>query len=674
MRSVADPDRMSGRREGRSTTQEAIDVADDESDPSTPLSLGDGLVTGAAVVGGALLSVLAYLRAFGEAVFPLGPDVFGYIWQTRVVGHAPLSAIEARPGVPVLGSVLAGSGITSDQAAPFVVAPVLIVALGFAVAVSVRLAFRLPGWTVGIIGFGVALWGGSLNLSQGHVANLLSVVCIVPAVLLVSLPSGSWSVQMIGAIAAIMASGLAHPGTLPFYAATSFVWVVLSVPGIVRARREGKRWWQEPSCTFTIALVVAGTIVALSIFGLFSVGVDEFTNIDDRVSSFGLRLRQVVRSVGLWVTPVTALAAIGVVAVWRLRRPSSGPLIRFGLALSIVSIAGALVAVVDPMVPGHRALGMILPLPTLAALGVVGIALAVIAWRSGTTSGRTSVRIVRVLVAIGAAIALIVFVVSPGLQRLGKRADAKPRGGPAQAIASYVAAVEPEGPVVVFVDPARKLDALSWRGRQNQIRALAPASSIDEIFLLVGRLGADGLPERGTAPGRGGRRAFEYAVERSWSAGGAALRDDPIIVVPQAYVRAEMWNQVASDPSRVVLPGLAVLRGPLESPAELVPMARLRVGAAVGRIIVALLALALLGAGYGVSIARNRRGNWLDGMALAPSVGSILVVLAGVAVAAVGGDPGGPLGLVAVGVGSGVGYGLAWRRWRLTRWEGRHVA
>jgi hypothetical protein len=135
-----------------------------------------------------------------------------------------------------------------------------------------------------------------------------------------------------------------------------------------------------------------------------------------------------------------------------------------------------------------------------------------------------------------------------------------------------------------------------------------------------------------------------------------------------------MWNQVASDPSRVVLPGLAVLRGPLESPAELVPMARLRVGAAVGRIIVALLALALLGAGYGVSIARNRRGNWLDGMALAPSVGSILVVLAGVAVAAVGGDPGGPLGLVAVGVGSGVGYGLAWRRWRLTRWEGRHVA
>ena len=666
---------MSSRREERSTTQEAIGVADDEPDPGTPLGLGDGLVTGAVLVGGALLSVLAYLRAFGEAVFPLGPDVFGYIWQTRVIGHAPLSVIEARPGVPVLGSVLAGSGITSDRIAPFVVAPVLIVALGFAVAVSVRLAFRLPGWTVGILGFGVALWGGSLNLSQGHVANLLSVVCIVPAILLVALPGGSWPVQMLGAVAAITASGLAHPGTLPFYAATGFLWVVLSVPSVIRTRREGRHWWQEPSCSFVIALVVAGTIVAITILGLFAVGVEDFTNIDDRVSSFGTRLRQVVRSVGLWVTPITVLAAVGVVAVWRLRRPSSRALIRFGLALSIVSIAGALVAVVDPMVPGHRALGMILPLPTLAALGVVGVALAVIAWRSGTTRGRSGVRIVRVLVAIGVVIALSVLVVAPGLQRLGKRADAKPRGGPAQAIASYVAAVEPEGPVVVFVDPKRKLDALAWRGRQNQIRALAPAPSIDEIFVLVGRLGADGLPEQGVAPGRVGRRAFEYAVDRSWSAGGAALQDDSIIVVPQAFVRPELWSQVTSDPSSVVMPGLAVLRGPLESPEELVPTARLPVGAAaVGKIIVALLALALLGAGYAVSVARNRGGTWLDGIALAPSVGSILVILTGVAVAAVGGDPGGLLGLLAVGLASGVGYLLAWRRWRLTRWQGRHVA
>ncbi|HEX5938039.1 MAG TPA: hypothetical protein VFZ75_10175 [Actinomycetota bacterium] len=617
--------------------------------------------------------MLAYLRAFGDAVFPLGPDVFGYIWQTRLVGQAPLSVIEARPGVPVLGSVLAGSGIISDRAATFVLAPVLIVALGFAVAISVRLAFRLPGWAIGVVGFGVALWGGSLNLSQGHVANLLSVVCIVPAILLVAIPSGSWPVQTIGAIAAITASGLAHAGTLPFFAATGLLWVVLSVPSIARARREGSRWWREPSCSFTFALVVASTIVAVAIIGLFGVGVEDFTNIDDRVFSFATRLRQIVRSVGLWVTPTTVLASIGLVAVWRLARPSSRALTRFGLALSIVSIVGALIAAVDPMVPGHRALGMILPIPTLAGLGIVGLALAVIAGRSGQNSGR-SVRVVRILVAVGVVVALSALVVSPGLQRLAKRARARPMGKPAQAIASYVAAVEPAGPVVVFVDPATKLDALSWRGRQNQIRALAPAPFVDRIFVLVGRLGANGQPEKAVAPGKVERRAFEYAVEQSWSAGGAALRDDAVVLVPRSHVSPQFWNQVTSDPSRVVMPSLAVLRGPLESPEGLVPMARLRVEEAVGRIIIALLALALLGAGYGLSIAGNRGGSWLDGIGLAPSVGAILVVLAGVAVAAIGSDPGGPFGLAVVGLGSGVGYLIAWRRWRRTMWQGRHVA
>jgi hypothetical protein len=614
------------------------------------------------------------MRAFGEALFPLGPDLFGYIWQTRIVGHAPLSSIEARPGVPILGSVLSGLGLTSDRVAPFVVAPVMMVALGFALAVALRLAFRLPRWTVGVLGFIVALWGGSLNLSQGHLANLLSVVCLVPALVLLAVPTGPWPVRMLGAVCAATASGLAHAGFLPFYTASAGLWLVLSIPSLLRARREGRRWWQEPSCSLVIALLIASALAAVVIFGVIGLSVEEFTNIDDRVSEFGNRLGQTVRAVGLWVTATTVLAVFGGITAWRLARGSSRALTLLGVAWVTVSAVGGLVAVGDPTIPGHRALGMILPLPAMAGLGIVGIALVIVRWRSGTRGGGSGIRLARAVVAACAIVALSVLVVSPRLEHLAKRANAEPRGDQARSIASYVTAVDPQVPVVIFVDPSGRLAALAWRGRQNQARALAPIRSIDKIYLLIGRLGEDGLPEQAVAPGKEGRTAFEYAVEQSWSAGGDSLREGAIIVVPRAYVRARLWNQVASQPSRVVMPGLAVLRGPLESPDELVPPARLPVGQATKQIIASILALTVIGGGYGVSIARRRGGSVLDGLALAPSLGVVIIVLIGTAVALAGADPAGALGLTAAGVGAAGGYLLAWRHRRRTAWQGRHVA
>jgi hypothetical protein len=98
-----------------------IETRDEEAPPSS-VRPRDALVGSVALVAGSLLSVLAYLRTFTQALVPLGP-VFGYIWQTRIVGYAPLSSIEARPGVPILGSVLAGHGLTTDRGAPLVLAP-----------------------------------------------------------------------------------------------------------------------------------------------------------------------------------------------------------------------------------------------------------------------------------------------------------------------------------------------------------------------------------------------------------------------------------------------------------------------------------------------------------------------------------------------------------------------
>ncbi len=639
----------------------------DEKAPPSSVRPHDALIGSVALVAGSLLSVLLYLRAFTRALVPLGPDLFGYIWQTRIVGHAPLSSIEARPGVPILGSVLAGLGLTSDGLAPLVLAPVMMVALGFAVAVALRLAFRLPLWTVGVIGSVVTLWGGVLHLAQGHLANLLSLVCIVPALVVVAAPHEPWKIRVTGAAVIVTASGLAHAGLLPFYAVTAGLWVVLSVPAILRARQEGARWWQEPSCSFAVALLIGGVAVSLVIFGAMGVTVEEFTNIDDRVTEFRNRLAQIERAIGLWVSPMTVLAVVGTVATWRLSRRSSRALTLLGLAWLTASAVGGLLAVRDPTFPGHRLLGVILPLPVLAGMGIVGIALLVSGWKAAATDGRPGLRLARAFAATCVVVVLIMLVVSPRLDRLAKRAGGEPRGALARTIASYVAAVDPQVPVVVFADPPTRLAALAWRGRQNQVRALAPTESVDRIFFLVGRLGEDGLPEQGVAPRRQGDEAFAYAVEQSWSAGGAALEEGAIILAPRAYVRGQAWRRIASDPSRVVSPELAVLRGPRQSPGDLVPTARVPIAQARWQIIACFLALAVMGGGFGTAVAWGHGGSVLDGIALAPAVGMVLVVTIGVTVALLGADPAGASGLIPAGLAVAAGYLVAWRRWHERR-------
>lgn len=643
-----------------------IETPDENAAPSS-VRPRDALIGSVALVAGALLSVLLYLRAFTRALVPLGPDLFGYIWQTRIVGHAPLSSIEARPGVPILGSVLAGLGLTSDGVAPLVLAPVMMVALGFAVAVALRLAFHLPLWTVGVIGSVVTLWGGLLHLAQGHLANLLSLVCIVPALVLLAVPHEPWKVRMTGAAVMVTASGLAHAGLLAFYAVTAGLWIVLSAPSLLRARREGGRWWQEPSCSFMVALLIGGTAVSLVIFGAMGVTVEEFTNIDDRVTEFGNRLAQIAKAIGLWVSAMTVLAVVGAVATWRLSRRSSRALTLLGLAWLAASVVGGLLAVRDPTFPGHRLLGVILPLPALAGMGIVGIALLVSGWKAAATDRRLGFRLARAFAAASVAVVLTMLVVSPRLDRLARRAGGEPRGALARTIASYVAAVDPQVPVVVFVDPPTRLAALAWRGRQNQVRALAPTESIDRIFFLIGRLGEDGLPEQGVAPRSQGDRAFAYAVEQSWSAGGAALREGAIILAPRAYMRGQAWRRIASDPSRVVSPELAVLRGPRQPPGDLVPTARVPLAQARWQIIGCLLALAVVGGGYGTVLAWGRGGSVLDGIALAPAVGMVVVVTIGVTVALLGADPAGASGLIPAGLAVAGGYLMAWRRWNERR-------
>ena len=112
------------------------------------------------------------------------------------------------------------------------------------------------------------------------------------------------------------------------------------------------------------------------------------------------------------------------------------------------------------------------------------------------------------------------------------------------------------------------------------------------------------------------------------------------------------------------MPGLAVLRGPLESPTELVGAGGLPEGQAIWQVLGCILALVLLGGGFGGAVVLERRGSVLDAVAIAPSLGAAVVVLVGVVVALLGWDPAGVGGLVLVGLAAAGGYLLAWRRRR----------
>ncbi len=615
------------------------------------------------LVGSLLVTVVAYLVATGATLRPLGSDSFGYIWQTRLIGQGPLSAVGSRPGLPVLSAVLAGFGLTSRTDAALIVPLVLIVALGFAVAVVVRVAFRLPRWAVCSIGVTVALWGGAVHLSQGHLANELSLVCIVPAVFLLVTGEVTQRGRIVGSVAAATASGFAHPGVLAFYLVVAGTWAVFSLRTVDGTERSRRRWWRAPAGSFGLVLVIAAAIVT-AVLGAMGFRVDDLTNLTEGVQMFSQRLDLIVSSIGLWVSAVTVFAVAGGVVVWTRRDSTSRPLVLLGTAWMLVCATGGLLGSLFPSLPGHRALGMIVPLPALAGLGAVGVALGIrdeIGFDALPPASRPPAW-VGAWLAPSVVIASCVLVALSGLAPLSRRAALPVKAGPARVIASYIAEAALNRPVVIFTEPTTPAAALSWRGRQNQMRALSPTDAIDGVFVIVGTLDGERFPVQRASQADADDEAIRSAIANSWAHGaGAALRDGAIVVAARGYVGDQTWQRLSDDGSRLVAPGLAVIRGPLTSPEVLVPAASVPIASAGVRATLCVLALAAVGGGYAMTMVNERRGGPVDITALAPAVGAVVVVLIGTGVGLIGIDPSGADGLLVLGAASVAGYVLAAR-------------
>lgn len=590
---------------------------------------------------GALIAISMYVASFRPVqVGNVGWDAAGSVVQMRAASAGILDLQGTRPGVGVAGAFLAGTGLAAVGVAPIVLSVAAAAGLGLAAAVGLRRAWDVPGWGLGIAVMIVATWGGTARLASGYLANLLSLVLFLLAtVLAISTGTPWWAL-----VFAFSAALLAHPGLLPAYAAILVGWLVVDLV-LRRHRDEG----ELRSARAVGAFLVASLLVVVVVSGWLGVGTDELQDLAVVRQRFDERAAELLA----WIDPVLTLAMIGagaIVAVAGRGVARSRAAVRLGMAWLAVSAAGLLVLTLAPAIPGHRTLLLGVPAPILGSLGLVSGARWVVDRARTGDRVRWPSRVALGAGVAAASIGVALVALGPFDARAG-RPTATVGAGP-EALAAYLDAVDPRGPVVLVMDPPVRLELLAWKARLNAVRALAPDRSFLDVVLYVGD---DRALLAGRPTARSGDALFESISTRTWPVVREVLDEDPTVLVARPWVTPEAWERVV-DEAPVAGVDVAVLRGAV-APEDLPGVAAPRlpmVGAGL-RIVLVLLVLGLIGGGWS-AVAIGAGGSSTDAVGLAPAAGLAVVTLAGTGVALVGGDPGGATGLVAVGVAGLAGW------------------
>jgi hypothetical protein len=608
-----------------------------------------------AIVVGAVAVISLYVSAFPpESVRNVGGDADGYIVQIRAARLGVLDLQGTRPGVGVAGSVFAGAGLMPPGVAPILLSIAIAACLGLAAGVAVRTAYGLPGWSVGIVAAIVATWGGTSRLASGYLANLLSLALFVLFLAIaVARGRGRPSPTL---VAVAVSSLFAHPALLPAYGAIVVGWVIVCALRPPPGDRSLDGRSEALQASLALVLGTATVAVVLGIWlGLRPDDVVDFTLIREH---FGGRATPLIE----WLNPTVTLlmiAAGGIVAFLLRKGRSPAVVARLGIPWLAFAGAGLLAPLVFPGLPGHRTVLLGVPAPMLGGLAVAGGAHLLM------TRGRGNRR--RIVLAVG--VMTIAATVSLGVALLGLRpfdqhvSERRPRARTgASAVAGYLRSIDARRPVVIVVDPAEDSGIRFLKARQNTVRALAP----DAVFLrIVTYLGDERELLEGSPTRRRGDAAatFNAASARIWPAVRSVLDEDPIIVAVRQWSRAPTWRRLA-DRVVSVAPDVAVVHGPVpRGPVPLPQKSAASRSQAAIRISSALLLLGLLGGGWSVATWIGR-GSVIDATGLAPALGLCVVVLVGVSIALLGGDPGGPAGLAAVVLAGAAGWIDAWRRTR----------
>ncbi|HVM12477.1 MAG TPA: hypothetical protein VM638_08385 [Actinomycetota bacterium] len=608
---------------------------------------------GLAAIAVALFYLSIYpIRGYRQ---PLGFDTARYLWRNRCVADAGLAGLRAcgpplatsmpgRIAYPLV-TLPARTVLGVDRATAAAVVPaVFSLGMGLAAAALLRPALRVDPVTTAVAVVTVATSTIAVRLAapESYADNLIALGLGTAALALAAGRNLGPSARVTAAVM-LGAAGLSHWPTLALITLVLLAGAALLLPGAWRDRR-GESIHRSAAARFAAvaALGLALWIAATTL--LLGTGPDRFFAAP-MASRAKLVLDRQAHSF-----PITLPAAmIGVVALRRRRSEGRAELeaLLAGWVLVVVAalVRWALAPALPELLrafgsgfPPHRFVAMALPLPMLGAVAI--------AWTRGI--GR------------GVGTALLLFAIA-GWMVIGGRSWwrsepflSTPRLTEAAVLARYLDRQVPAGvPVIVPVDGVGVNAFTDLYQLADNLRAELPPSRIPNAYLYLGRT-EQLLAGQPTFVGDTG---YDAASRHRWSAVRRVFRGPHVVALLRSF-SPEVQRVAAQHPTRRLARDVLILRGP--TPITLgmgAPVAEVRSVLLAWAYTGMLVLLGLLGWGWSGRLARQ---DLLLRLALAPAVGTGVLVWGGLLADASGISPGGLSGTVLLaGLTAG---GLWWGR------------
>ena len=578
-------------------------------------------VIGLVVVIGFAMALYLKAPIERELVVPSGADIPSHLWRVRLVTEqgldklftsAPL-AIQTNPdrlGLPVLGSILSGLGVTPWRL--MYVTAAVAAAVVAASAWGLARAVTEPRWAGPIYALAVVSSISFALTSRAYLDNALAeglMLAVATAALLAAAGRGA----TLAGVVLLGGTLVMHWPTGTLFVAVLTLFTVGLLPSALADRRAGR------SLTSTAAARV-GTIVVggLGVGGvplLLAPGANTPTqgpgtlfriNVDRLLPAYRLKVKLSLAAVGAaalaWLDPkVPRRRTLLLYAVWLLplgiaalayERGRPIPLMRFfGTALAIPLLGAAAFTALIALASRISGVKVLDALLALVAVGLVAAAL----WGStmtayenvnNTTTSVTSIEL-----------------------------------EPIRAANAFLAQVEPPAAVFVVDGPTRSF---------RRLRMLARGALADRVHVfpgtpaeLFGRAARPGgpSPDQISDEGFGGRKAVieADAVQAMREPGAVAL------VIRPYY---SDYDRLAKDPRNAeIADGVLLLRPASRPPiVRTTPLSPPPTSALVAATLIAFGALLAAGSGWSFALLRQ---SWELRLALAPAMGMAVLVLVG---------------------------------------------
>jgi hypothetical protein len=617
-----------------------------------------------------LALVALYLPAYAtrHLTMPLGFDASWYVWRAQYVAARGIGSLgtAVRPGHALVASILAALTDRSQLELAVVFPIVLVSVFALALGAFARTCFG-GTWRSGVA---TAVVGGALlgatRLVGENVANLMNLALVVAGVTLMarSVAGKGGAAGALGAVAVLVAAGLAHWVFLAVAGAALLLTAALAVPISVRqVQAQGRSALATETGVIGTITIAAGAVMALLIGVVLRARFQTFELRED-ARRFVPKFRTDLSRLALpALVPVSFAGAVGLASgrvadegSSRASGDEAGGARGFGgrllLSWTVVMAAGMAFGALTLDLPPHRFLALLVAVP--GAMGLAGAArwTAMVVHRlAGRMAG---------LVGLWVAVAALTIPGALGWYLHGPQAWMDPEELQQASMAGrYVQGLPHGAPVVFVVSPLGQAGVLSVPLKERIIRIGVPPDRESDVHVFPG-------DPRDLLAGRRTRLSgvrMDRATIPYWEDVRTALSANPAIVVLSAFGAGQYREAVDQMGATVVGSGVAVLRGP--PPARGVkssgpsprPVQALPVAMAWAAALLALLTVA--GGGWARVVLGPTTGadlRWL----LSPAVGVAVLTLGGLVVAKAGFAPGGAVGVGTFAVLAVAGDVAAW--------------